>query len=438
MEEVKEKDIFSLDDLGKSNKNIPIVSVVVPVYNSEKYLEQCISTILDQSLTNFELICVDDCSIDDSRRILEKFAKNDKRITLIYRSSPSGSAAVPRNTGLEIAKGKYVIFLDSDDFFDRELLSKLTEAAVKHDADIVMCDSYNVYEGVEEPSKEHTELHYDHIPDWSFISRKDIPEKIFQISNAAVWHRLFEREFLKKSGIRFQVGVPSLDDIFFANATLAIAERISFVKERLVYYRKGNQGAQTSKIDKHYTSIFYAFKALNDFLHNTGIYSEVKTSLQTWTISTMKWWLASVNAEIAYNKLLELYRNEYISGLDLFPENLSKDLDTYWKKIIEQWIDGTFPYLCSSFLRFYVKKNDRIVIYGAGDEGKKVSEMIEKHGKAELALWVDRNVRGVNDREVFPPENIMDIEHDYVLIAINNPSIAAEVKQWLIDIGEKP
>ena len=112
----------------------PQISVIIPVYNTAKYLEQCMSTLVNQTFREIELICINDGSTDESRDILKKFALSDERIRLIDRETASGSAALPRNIGLEQAKGKYVIFLDSDDYFAETMLEKLYEHAEKMNA----------------------------------------------------------------------------------------------------------------------------------------------------------------------------------------------------------------------------------------------------------------------------------------------------------------
>lgn len=122
----------------------PQISVIVPIHNTSQYLEQCMDTLVNQTFRDIEIICVNDGSTDCSQEILEKFASADKRIILLYRSCASGSAALPRNMGLERASGKYVIFLDSDDYFAETMLEKLYEYAEEWNADLVMCDNYTV------------------------------------------------------------------------------------------------------------------------------------------------------------------------------------------------------------------------------------------------------------------------------------------------------
>ena len=413
----------------------PFVSVIVPVYNTAPYLNQCMDSILGQTYGDIELICVDDGSSDESGYILDAIAQKDERVRVIHRKSPSGSGAVPRNTGLNFASGKYVMFLDSDDYFDYTMIGKMVHRAEVLHAELVMCDSFNVYEDTGEIGRDHTELHMSMLPKAEVFSYKDIPESIFQISNAAVWHRLFLRKMLFEHALCFQEGVPILDDIYFANVSLIQAKRITVIPERLIYYRRARNGGQTTQIDKYKESIFKSFSAVNKKLMDMRDFEIIKCSLQTWTISTMKWWLGCVGNYDSYHILMDLYKKEYIPGLKLLPEDLSSNLDAYWKKIIEQMLEGTFPMLCSSFLRFCVGDYTDIVLYGAGDEGRKAAAMIEADEKMNLICWADRTVRFIDGRKIFPPGEIKNNSFDVILIAINDPVVVNEVRKEFIHMG---
>ena len=112
------------------------VSVIIPVYNTENYLRECLDSVLAQTLREIEVICVDDGSTDNSLNILKEYQNKDTRIVVLTQENRSAGAA--RNYGLSIAKGKYLSFLDSDDFFDKELLRKAYKNAEKNNADIVV------------------------------------------------------------------------------------------------------------------------------------------------------------------------------------------------------------------------------------------------------------------------------------------------------------
>lgn len=113
------------------------VSIIIPIYNVEQYLAQCLDSVINQTYKNIEIICVNDCSLDNSFRILDEYSKNDKRIKIINRENNGGLSAA-RNTGLDNASGKYIYFLDSDDWIDLDYIEKMLNAAIKNDVEVVL------------------------------------------------------------------------------------------------------------------------------------------------------------------------------------------------------------------------------------------------------------------------------------------------------------
>lgn len=134
----------------------PKVSILVAVYNAEKYLHQCLDSIINQSLADIEAICIDDCSTDSSRSILEEYSKKDSRIKTIFLNENVGQAAA-RNKGLDIAEGEYIAMLDSDDWFAEDALQLAVDTIEGNDADCAMFDLILCREGQEEPFKNQTD-----------------------------------------------------------------------------------------------------------------------------------------------------------------------------------------------------------------------------------------------------------------------------------------
>ena len=122
---------------------MPLVSVIIPVYNVEKYLNQCLDSVIAQTLTDIEIICVNDSSTDGSLGILEEYEKKDKRIRVV--TQPNSGAGAARNRGLSMASGKYLSFLDSDDFFEPDMLELAYQKAEEDSADFVVFNSNQYY-----------------------------------------------------------------------------------------------------------------------------------------------------------------------------------------------------------------------------------------------------------------------------------------------------
>lgn len=124
---------------------MPKISIIVPVYNVEKYLEKCVRSILAQTFTDFELILVDDGSPDSSGAMCDQFAEQDQRVKVIHKEN--GGLSDARNAGIEIATGEYLGFVDSDDYIADDMYELLYTNIVKEDADLSICGIYDVYEG---------------------------------------------------------------------------------------------------------------------------------------------------------------------------------------------------------------------------------------------------------------------------------------------------
>lgn len=193
----------------------PLVSVIVPVYKVEKFLERCLESICSQSLHDIEIICVNDCSPDNSAQILEKFAQTDTRIKIV-NLPVNGGLGNARNQGLNVAIGEYIGFVDSDDYIDFDFYERLYQAAKSNDADISFTeykqnDGGNFFINYNEPGVYH-----------------GLAEKYGALKNGPVWVRLLRREMIENNHLSFIKGVTLEDNPFtiksfyYANKVVAI------------------------------------------------------------------------------------------------------------------------------------------------------------------------------------------------------------------------
>lgn len=220
----------------KTSMGSPLVSVVMPVYNAEDYLEKALDTLLNQSVKHIEIITVDDGSTDSSLEILRKYAASDQRVHVLSQENKYAGAA--RNLGLATAKGEYVIFLDSDDFFEKHLIKDTYYIAKMKKADMVMFGA-NYYDN--ETGKRwrgRWMLNLEFAPSKQPFCYKDCPDTIYQISTECPWTKLFRRKFIIKTGLQFQ-HLHNANDVFFVSSATALAERIVTLDKTLVNYRIG-------------------------------------------------------------------------------------------------------------------------------------------------------------------------------------------------------
>ena len=322
---------------------VPCVSVIIPVYNTEKYLRECIDSVVNQTLKDIEIICVDDGSTDGSLGILREYEAEDTRVKVLTQSHKDAGAA--RNLGLKYAKGEYLSFLDSDDFFDINMLLHGYQKAKKVDADILICavTEYNMKTG--EKFLIHHCLKMELCPKTDPFPPDSINEQIFQLSRNVVWNKIFKRTFINQNDISFQE-VARANDTYFACVSMALASRITVLDESLVTYRTGTGTSLQQTNFKEPTAFWDAFVGTKKGLESYGVYDKYEKSFVNrvldgiiYNMKTLKGTdsfsvarnLIAVNGNYEFkffDHTLDYYYNrgniyQYIS---LFGDNLTKDI----------------------------------------------------------------------------------------------------------------
>lgn len=268
--EISQKDTVGEVDLGIK------VSVVMPIYNAVEYLAEAIDGVLCQTLRDIELICVDDGSTDGSFEVIKEKQVQDKRVRIVTENNAGPSVA--RNKGLARARGEYVIFLDADDLFDKTLLERLYNLAVKKKLDIavVKYDLYNNATGKFYPKieSEHGEL----LDGGRVISKSDHPDRIFQSMTGYVWNKLFKRSFLSEKNIQFHPDLYVFEDVYFVCAALSLAERVGKENRLLVHHRIYSEQSRAKLFRKYYAQVPEVYEKLLEFLMSNGMYLPLKRS----------------------------------------------------------------------------------------------------------------------------------------------------------------
>ena len=196
----------------------PAVSVIIPLYNAEKYIGECLDSVLNQTFQNFELIVVDDCSTDSSCAIVESYAeKFGGRLTLSHMEKNTGSGAMPRNKGLLLARGKYIAFLDNDDFYTKTALEELYTLAKDFDADVVYCEDYHCVQA--DGSGLHRRIGEKRVTiDKPTFETNDMAERVRGILNSKYfvqqWQKFTLRNLLIEHELFFPNTCPADDDIW--------------------------------------------------------------------------------------------------------------------------------------------------------------------------------------------------------------------------------
>ena len=293
------------------------VSVVMPVYNAEDYLEESIKGILNQSLKDFELICVDDGSADNSLEILNKFAAKDKRIQVYHQENRGGGAA--RNVAIKYAKGECLYCMDADDIIDRHALKKLYKIVTEKNLDFVIFQAMN-YD--DELDKYYHDRFYDmnelaEFVGESIFSYKDLGDYIFDMS-VTPWCKMYNLDFVKRTGAQFAEGLIFHDNIFFWDMFFQ-AERIYFLKEFL-YTRRRHITSSTGAGDRRYLNyiticnmIWDIFKKHNQFYNNLRGLGIRKTN------KVFHW----------YQYIQDQYKEEYFQAMKADYEKIAEDKELF-------------------------------------------------------------------------------------------------------------
>lgn len=238
----------------------PLISVVVPVYNVEKYLNKCLDSIIGQTYRNLEIILVDDGSTDDSGAICDVYREKDSRVRVVHQKNQGLSGA--RNTGINIANGELLGFVDSDDYIIENMYERLLEVLLKNDAQISICDCECIMEAGEEIShQEYPKLETEVLNKEQALQRLDGFSYPYW-KYVTAWNKLYRKHIFE--GLRYPVGKKNEDE-FIAHILISKVERLAVISEPLyMYVQRADSIMGGSQKKKHIDSV-YALKERCDF-----------------------------------------------------------------------------------------------------------------------------------------------------------------------------
>lgn len=278
-----------------------LISVVVPVYNVEKYLDKCIDSLVSQTYENLEIILIDDGSKDKSAKICDKWKDNDSRIKVIHKEN--GGLSEARNVGIDYAQGEYIAFIDSDDWVDKNFIKYLHEKLEKYNADIAastIIKTYKDYNEIQPINREKIRFTSEEALD-TLLSGRDFC--------AVAWNKLYKKNVI--GNIRFPIGKIHEDE-FFSYKVIANANTLVLVTEAIYYYRQ-RSGSIMQKWSTAHLDALEAFKERMDFMYK--YYPELYLK------SKYSFYLAGIyNAKELLNTADEIA----IEEIDIILNNISK------------------------------------------------------------------------------------------------------------------
>ena len=273
-----------------------LISIIVPVYNVEDYLGQCVNSLINQTYTNLEIILVDDGATDKSGVLCDILAEKDTRIKVIHKKN--GGLSDARNAGIDVATGTYIGFVDSDDWIDEDMFSKLINSSKKFDADISFCAVTVVYDR----QFVNRSLNID-----NYCMEKDQAVEMLLHDDKCksfAWNKLYKRELFKE--IRFPVG-KYFEDVFIMHEIFENANRVAYVDDGLYFYRQREGSIMHMKAVTAWMDYLEAVEKRINYYKNENDYIKILSSVMFNAIKSTKTCLYTLNMSKGkrkeYNKL---------------------------------------------------------------------------------------------------------------------------------------
>lgn len=241
---------------------MPKVSIIVPFYNVERYIEKCLETLVNQTLEDIEIILVNDGSKDKSIEIVNKFLEKYPE-KLVYFEKENGGLSDARNYAIPYAKGEYIAFLDSDDYVEKDMYEKMYQLAKEENSDMVECDFYWEY-------PEKTRIDTGAI----YNGKKEMLEKV----RVVAWNKLIKREILEKAKIEFPKGY-RYEDVEFTYKLIPYLEKVSFLKKPCIHYIQRENSISNSQNERT-KEIFDVLDHVIRYYKEKGIYDEYKEEIE--------------------------------------------------------------------------------------------------------------------------------------------------------------
>lgn len=372
-----------------------LLSIIIPVYNTKEYLSRCLDSVLAQQVSDMEVICVDDGSTDGSGDLLDQYASADSRIQVIHREN--GGLVQARKTGIQLAQGKYVGYVDSDDYIEPEMYQVLCGIAEQYETDMVS-SGYILEKG--------TQIEfYDGFSEGLYRGRamNTLREQaLFNEKEKAIGLRpslcdkLFRASLLKKVQLSIPDEITNCEDRLCTLACILEAESVYILKKAFyhyVYFRNSMS---------HQEDLYYLDKMGNVYRALRSMYGHPNFSDKL-----------RVQCELYIIKMLHDGMNEYMGFLVS---------DLIW--ISPGWI-CQFP------------EKSKILLYGAGRLGKAYYRLIvsDRTKRLRLSGWIDRNYLNLTDcpQRIDSPELLRSADFDYILLALADEQPAGEVRRQLIN-----
>lgn len=403
------------------------VSVIIPVYNSEKYLKECLDSVFEQSLENFEVICVNDASTDGSLEIMESYMKRYLNMRIFSLSENRGQAYA-RNKGIYESRGEYIYFLDSDDLmFDKFVLKKLLMHAETEQVDGIIFDSQIIYE-TDELREKWGDMKYltDEIEkgehSGSYCFKKMISDTTFAVG---VWRQFWKKSYLIEHNLTFQADTAPHEDLLFSFQTILGAKKILYLPESYHIYRiRENSSTTVSFSKKRFLAYCRCYFESMHYIEKMELDMDIEGALLSYFTYIKRY---------IYDNLVELVA----LGEDL----LSNDTVSVSEKVFLRMILlADYSYIKRIFRPKEYKalvNSKEVIVYGAGKTAKEVMHLLEKFGIYEYKVAVTNKGENLTleKHELYEIAELVKYRKDSVVIIAVTSKYKYEMEQNLKRLG---
>lgn len=363
--------------------NSILVSVIIPIYNNEKYLRECLDSVINQTLREIEIICVNDGSTDGSPDILEQYALRDKRIRVIHKNNTGYGHSM--NVGMDNARGEYIAFVESDDYIEPGMLKTLYQIAEREKADIVKANFASIYGDGDNKLKQVCKI----LSQGNLYNMVLNPGDIIDIFRGYIanWAGIYRRDFINKFNIRHnETPGASYQDVGFWFQVNTLASKIYFTDNVFYMYRQDNPNSSVKNKGKVYC-ICDEYQFIYNFL--TGHPELYRKYIYIYQYCRYTHYMFS------YNRIADEFKHEFLKRFQTdFLEASSKnelDLNLFYnheKQIVQLIMSDPDQYYRQTmdfpiYINNLVQNFSKIIIYGAGRVGKEILHALMKSDAIE-------------------------------------------------------
>ncbi len=289
------------------------VSIIIPVYNAQSYLANCLDSVLSQTLREIEVICVNDGSTDSSLQILQSYAAKDSRIRVI--SQENGGAGAARNTGMKNASGQYYSFLDADDFFEPDMLECAYKKGAEKDLDVVVFKSDQYLTEEDRFNAVTWVVREKELPPYEPFDFRGITTNVFKVYVGWAWDKLFRADFVKAHDLTFQEQ-RTTNDMLFVFSSIVLAQRMGYVGKVLIHQRRDAKDSVSKSREDSWHCFYDALSALRERLRSESLWFELQKDYINYALHAVLWNYNTL-AEPAKSALEQKLKSEWLEDLGI-------------------------------------------------------------------------------------------------------------------------